>query len=167
MTPPVTQLCRPTHWPTQRRAHTHLVGLVNIVAVEGAQQVRQAGHVVVVDGVDDGLHHKGVFLILEQRSTTSQGCGDTWPYSSSSQDDLILWIVFITCPTPHPSLLQHQTPLSLSFISPHALTGREAAEDQNTSGYFCWANDLLTGTWTATAQLCCTSRAEEAAEGGD
>lgn len=46
-------------------AHTHLVGLVDIVAVEGAQQVRQAGNVVVVDGVDDGLHHKGVFLILE------------------------------------------------------------------------------------------------------
>lgn len=57
----------------------HLVGLVDVVAVEGAQQVRQAGHVVVVDGVDDGLHHKGVFLILEQSNTTSPGGGDSGP----------------------------------------------------------------------------------------
>lgn len=109
-------------------AHTHLVGLVDVVAVEGAEQVRQAGHVVIVDGVDDGLHHKGVFLILRQKGTASPGGGDSWA-SSSSQDDLIL------CP-PRSPLYQHRTPLSLSFISPHALTGREAAVDQNTSSYF-------------------------------
>lgn len=45
----------------------HLVGLVNVVAVQGAEQVLQTGHVVVVYGVDDGLHHEGVFLVLGGR----------------------------------------------------------------------------------------------------
>ncbi len=42
----------------------HLVGLVDVVTIQGAEQMLQTGHVVVVYGMDDGLHHKGVFLIL-------------------------------------------------------------------------------------------------------
>lgn len=44
---------------------SHLVGLVDVVAVQGAEQVLQPGDVVVINGVDDGLHHKGVLLILD------------------------------------------------------------------------------------------------------
>lgn len=43
----------------------HLVGLVDVVAVQGAEQMRQTGHVVIVYGVDDSLHHEGVLLILD------------------------------------------------------------------------------------------------------
>lgn len=55
----------------------------------------QAGHVVVVYGVDDGLHHEGVFLVLDRWERQllfycSQGDLILWT--------LILWILSITCP---------------------------------------------------------------------
>lgn len=56
--------------------------------------MRQTGHVVVINGVNDGLHHKGVFLILEEWRLLPW---DSSPFCCS-QDDLILWILFITCP---------------------------------------------------------------------
>lgn len=40
-----------------------LVGLVNVVVGQGAQEVLQAWDIVIVDGMDDSFHHKGVFLI--------------------------------------------------------------------------------------------------------
>lgn len=54
----------PFHQNVRACGIRHLVGLVDVVAVQRAEQMLQAGHVVIVDGVDDGLHHKGVFLIL-------------------------------------------------------------------------------------------------------
>lgn len=44
----------------------HLVGLVHIVVVQRAEEMLQTRHVVVIYGVDDGLHHKGVFLVLNR-----------------------------------------------------------------------------------------------------
>lgn len=58
MTPPT-----PT---TPGRTASDLVGLVNVIVGQGAQEVLQAWDVVIVDGVDDSFHHKGVFLILER-----------------------------------------------------------------------------------------------------
>lgn len=43
-----------------------LVGLVHIVVVQRAEEMLQTRHVVVIYGVDDGLHHKGVFLVLNR-----------------------------------------------------------------------------------------------------
>ena len=43
---------------------SHLVRLVHVVARQRDQQVLKPRHVVVIDGVDDGLHHKGVFFVL-------------------------------------------------------------------------------------------------------
>ena len=36
----------------------------------------QAGDIVIVDGMDDSFHHKGVFLILER--DTEEGKRFTW-----------------------------------------------------------------------------------------
>lgn len=47
----------------------HLVGLVHIVVVQRAEEMLQTRHIVVIYGVDDGLHHKGVFLVLNRRET--------------------------------------------------------------------------------------------------
>lgn len=44
---------------------SHLVGLVDVVTVQGAEQMLQTGNVVVINGVDDGFHHEGVLLILD------------------------------------------------------------------------------------------------------
>lgn len=43
----------------------HLVGLVDVVTVQGAKQMLQTRNIVIVYGMDDGLHHKRVFLILD------------------------------------------------------------------------------------------------------
>lgn len=58
-------------WVQQERAERlcHLVGLVHIVVVQRAEEMLQTRHVVVIYGVDDGLHHKGVFLVLNRRET--------------------------------------------------------------------------------------------------
>ena len=53
--------------PTTRgRTASDLVGLVNIIVGQGAQEVLQAWDIVIVDGMDDSFHHEGVFLILER-----------------------------------------------------------------------------------------------------
>jgi hypothetical protein len=49
---------------TPGRGESDLVGLVDVIAGQGAQEMLQAGYVVIIDGMDDGFHHKGVFLIL-------------------------------------------------------------------------------------------------------
>lgn len=54
--------------PIPDRIVSDLVGLVNIIVGQRAQEVLQAWDIVIVDGVDDGFHHKGVFLILEKDS---------------------------------------------------------------------------------------------------
>ena len=43
-----------------------LIGLIHVIVGQGAQEVLQAGDVVIVDGVDDCFHHKGVFLVLDR-----------------------------------------------------------------------------------------------------
>lgn len=48
------------------RTASDLVGLVNVVVGQGAQEVLQAWDIVIVDGMDDSFHHKGVFLVLER-----------------------------------------------------------------------------------------------------
>lgn len=61
---------------------TDLVGLVNVIAGQRAQKVLQAWDVVVIDGMDDGFHHKGVFLVLRDMRRERVAC---WPGSSSTQ----------------------------------------------------------------------------------
>lgn len=48
------------------RGKSYLVGLVNIIVGQGAQKVLQAWDVVIIDGMDDGFHHEGVFFILRE-----------------------------------------------------------------------------------------------------
>lgn len=60
---------------------SYLVGLVDIVTVQGAEQMLQTGHVVVIYGMNDGLHHKGVFFILK---------GEGRPLFYCSQKDVTL-----------------------------------------------------------------------------
>lgn len=54
--------------PIPDRIVSDLVGLINIIVGQRAQEVLEAWDIVIVDGVDDGFHHKGVFLILERDS---------------------------------------------------------------------------------------------------
>lgn len=63
--------------------------------------MRQTGHIVVVYGVDDGLHHEGVFLILDGWVTQLLFC--------YSQNDLILSTIIL-------QILSVTCPLSFSFI---------------------------------------------------
>lgn len=117
---------------------SHLVGLVDVVAVQGAEQMLQAGHVVVVDGVDDGLHHEGVFLILNRWEQQLL-------FHCSKGDDLILWalilfILPITCPPKSLFHLSSQTwrhwnkqknIIIVVFIHLFIFTFASAAEFQN------------------------------------
>lgn len=58
-------VCDTTPWHHRER-ETDLVGLVNVIAGQRAQKVLQAWDVVIIDGMDDGFHHKGVFLVLRE-----------------------------------------------------------------------------------------------------
>lgn len=58
-------VCDATPWHHRVR-ETDLVGLVNVIAGQRAQKVLQAWDVVIIDGMDDGFHHKGVFLVLRE-----------------------------------------------------------------------------------------------------
>lgn len=46
---------------------SHLIGMVDVVACQRTQEMLQTRHIVVVDGVDDGLHHEWVFFILYRK----------------------------------------------------------------------------------------------------
>lgn len=74
-------VCDASLWHLRRR-ETDLVGLVNVIAGQRAQKVLQAWDVVIIDGMDDGFHHKGVFLVL--RDTRRERVAH-WPGSSATQ----------------------------------------------------------------------------------
>lgn len=57
----------PHHHPRQR-TESDLVGLVDIIVGQGAQKMLQAWDIVIINGMDDGLHHKRIFLILGERT---------------------------------------------------------------------------------------------------